>query len=280
MGAMENPEQPVHDTAVPATTSSPDVWERIKQHKVVQWTLAYLALAYTLLHGAELLGSSLGWSHGLLRVFTLLLIMGVPVAIIVSWYHGARGQRRVSGTELMIIAILLAMGGTYLWRDSKVALRLDPNLSLAYAVRAEVQGYDYQRCLEIDPACEVGRRHLAIVQLYLGRTDEALRLLEMGLENGYVFNDAQLTPAVAARGDRVGTLSILTVEYKDDPQLIRPPFRALTDPTFSDRDRQEAVKLVQDAKNSAEWVAMGDYWRKHGFPPQCKPIGDSDFECP
>jgi len=88
---MEIPGQPVPSTPPPATTSSRDAWERIKQHKVVQWTLAYLALAYTLLHGAELLGNSLGWSHGLLRVFTLLLIMGVPVVIIVSWYHGARG---------------------------------------------------------------------------------------------------------------------------------------------------------------------------------------------
>jgi adenylate cyclase len=95
------------------------VWQRIKRHKVVQWSLAYLALAYTLLHSAEMLGSSLGWSHGLLRFFTLLLILGVPVVIIVSWYHGARGQRRVSGTELMIIAILLAIGGAFLWRDSK-----------------------------------------------------------------------------------------------------------------------------------------------------------------
>jgi len=32
-----------------------DVWERIRQHKVVQWTLAYLAIAYTLLHGTEML---------------------------------------------------------------------------------------------------------------------------------------------------------------------------------------------------------------------------------
>ena len=128
---------------------------------------------------------------------------------------------------------------------------------------------------------------------------------------------------MAARGDRVGALSILAVVYKDDPQLIRPLFRALTDPAFSDRDRQDAIALVQGAKNSAEWVAIAllmlkaydkivpvdsdppilwyrddkawlrsparkqamqnwklpEYWRKHGFPPQCKPIGDSDFEC-
>ena len=95
----------------------PAIWDRIKQHKVVQWTLAYLALAYTLLHGAEMLGNSLGWPHGLLRLFTLLLILGIPVVITLSWYHGAKGQRRASGTELMIIAILLALGAAFLWRD-------------------------------------------------------------------------------------------------------------------------------------------------------------------
>ncbi len=107
----------------PAVAPTLAVWDRIKQHKVAQWTLAYLALAYTLLHGAEMLGDSLGWSHGLLRVFTLLLILGVPIVITLSWYHGARGLRRVNGTELMIIAILLAIGGTYLWRDNGLEQR-------------------------------------------------------------------------------------------------------------------------------------------------------------
>ncbi len=109
------------------------VWDRIKHHKVVQWTLAYLAIAYTLLHGAEMLGNSLGWSHGLLRLFTLLLILGVPVVITLSWYHGARGQQRVSGTELMIIAILLALGGTFLWRDSRTEHGDEPAATVAPA---------------------------------------------------------------------------------------------------------------------------------------------------
>ena len=94
------------------------MWARLKAHKVVQWTLAYLAVAYTLLHGAEMLAGTLNWSHGLLRIFTLILILGVPVIITLAWYHGARGQQRVSGTEFMIIAILLALGGAFLWRDS------------------------------------------------------------------------------------------------------------------------------------------------------------------
>ena len=94
------------------------MWARLKAHKVVQWTLAYLAIAYTLLHGAEMLAGTLNWSHGLLRLFTLVLILGVPVIVTLAWYHGARGQQRVSGTEVMIIALMLALGGAFLWRDS------------------------------------------------------------------------------------------------------------------------------------------------------------------
>jgi len=253
-----------------------------------------------------------------------------------------------------------------------MALRLDPNLSLAYAVRGEVQGdmipsrgavewedasesfsraiehdgtnatafawramdyaalgyfdlaiQDYQRCLDIDPAYELCRQHLAFVYLCLGRTDDALRFYEMGLENGYTVHHAAFAPAAAARGDRLGALSMLADEFRDDPQLIRPLFRALTDPTFGDRDRQDALALVNRAKNTrnliptalwilkaydkiiadntdppiwwaredAAWVKsqsrkqamqywhLPEYWRKHGFPPQCRPIGDADFEC-
>ncbi len=164
-----------------------------------------------------------------------------------------------------------------------------------------------------------------MVYLYLGRTDDALSLTEQGLQKGYFFDgDVQLAPAIATRGDRVGVLSILAQVYKDDPELIRPLFQSLTDPTFSDRDRQDAVALVKGAKNSAEFVPMAllmlkaydnivtfdssppiwwdrddkawrrsqgrkqlmlqwhlpEYWRKHGFPPQCRPTKDSDFECP
>lgn len=118
---MSNPppeprESPEIPPAPPRAIST--LWDRLKQHKVVQWTVAYLAVAYTLLHGAEMLGGSLGWPHGWLRVFTLLLVLGIPVVVTLAWYHGARGQHRVSGTEVMIIALLLAVGGAVLWRDS------------------------------------------------------------------------------------------------------------------------------------------------------------------
>jgi TolB-like protein/tetratricopeptide (TPR) repeat protein len=111
------PSQPIES---PAVASSESVWNRVKQHKVVQWVLAYAALAYTLLHGSEMLAEALNWPHGWIRAFTLILIMGTPLVAVLAWYHGAQGHKRVRASELMIIAMLLALGGAFLWRDSKM----------------------------------------------------------------------------------------------------------------------------------------------------------------
>ncbi|MGH9589518.1 MAG: hypothetical protein ACRD25_03950 [Terracidiphilus sp.] len=44
--------------------------------------------------------------------------MGFFVALVLAWYHGERGAQRVSGTEIVILALLLAIGGGLLWRFS------------------------------------------------------------------------------------------------------------------------------------------------------------------
>jgi hypothetical protein len=56
------------------------VWSRIKEHKVLQWTLGYAAAACTLLHGVEMVGNAFTWPHAIVRTVTLLLILGVPIA--------------------------------------------------------------------------------------------------------------------------------------------------------------------------------------------------------
>jgi hypothetical protein len=92
--------------AVPATESHhhTTVWARIKQHKIAEWTLAYVAFAFALLHGVTLLRDALEWPHVIVRSLTLLLIVGVPVVPTLAWYHGVRALKRVSGSELVITA--------------------------------------------------------------------------------------------------------------------------------------------------------------------------------
>jgi TolB-like protein len=111
---------PLADLA--ATSTEPEqsgfstVWHRIVDHKMMHWTLAYAAAGYTLLHGVEMVSGALGWPHVIARLLTLALFLGVPVVITLAWYHGAKGLQKVSGPELTIIAILLAIAGSFLWQ--------------------------------------------------------------------------------------------------------------------------------------------------------------------
>ena len=45
------------------------------------------------------------------------MIVGFFVTLVLAWYHGERGAQRVTGTELLILALLLAIGGGFLWRS-------------------------------------------------------------------------------------------------------------------------------------------------------------------
>jgi TolB-like protein/Tfp pilus assembly protein PilF len=95
------------------------LWARIKEHKVAQWTLAYAAAAYTVLHGTEMVSNAFAWPHLLVRIVTLLLILGLPLVVTIAWYHGHRAQRRVGRAELTIITVLLVIAGAALWHFAR-----------------------------------------------------------------------------------------------------------------------------------------------------------------
>src|SRR5271170_1414121 len=90
----------------PHAHSPGGVWARLKEHKVMQWTLAYAAAAYTLLHGTAMVSEALEWPKLVTRILTLVLILGVPLVMTLAWYHGAKGLKRISGPELLIVTLL------------------------------------------------------------------------------------------------------------------------------------------------------------------------------
>jgi len=106
------------DAGAPTPSHQPSTsafWHRVKEHKVAQWTIAYGAAAYTLLHIVEMVSDALDWPHLIVRIVTLSLILGTPVAATLAWYHGHRALRRVSGPELAILTILLVIAASVLW---------------------------------------------------------------------------------------------------------------------------------------------------------------------
>jgi TolB-like protein/Tfp pilus assembly protein PilF len=102
--------------------------QRLKQRKLVQWTVAYVAAAFALLQGIDIVAQRFGWPEQTMRLVIIALSVGLFVTLVLAWYHGERGAQRVTGTELLIIGLVLALGGGFLWRfaaarsaDSKTA---------------------------------------------------------------------------------------------------------------------------------------------------------------
>jgi TolB-like protein/Tfp pilus assembly protein PilF len=86
-------------------------FDSLKQRKIFQWAVAYLAGAWVLVQLIDVLGARWGVSESAARIIDIVLIVGFFVTLVVAWYHGDQGKQRVSGPELLIIAGLLAVGG-------------------------------------------------------------------------------------------------------------------------------------------------------------------------
>jgi serine/threonine-protein kinase len=121
---QDPPNEAQAPTAVPQPATAypqpPDsFWARIKRHKVVEWTLAYIAFGYALLHGVQMLRETFDWPLLVPRLTVFGLVLGAPIAVTLAWYHGHRARHRVSGQELSILIALLVVAGSALWWVSR-----------------------------------------------------------------------------------------------------------------------------------------------------------------
>jgi TolB-like protein/Flp pilus assembly protein TadD len=91
-----------------------DLLANLKQRKIVQWGLAYLAAAWLVMQVVDVLGGRWGISAASARIVDLALVAGFFVALVLAWYHGEQGRQRVSGAEILIITGLLAIAGLLL----------------------------------------------------------------------------------------------------------------------------------------------------------------------
>jgi TolB-like protein/Tfp pilus assembly protein PilF len=94
----------------------------LRRRKVVQWGLLYVAGAWGFLQGLQYVGDTFHWPEQVRQVSVLGLVIGLPIVLVVAWYHGDRGEQRVRGTELAIIALLFLLGGGIFWWYERASL--------------------------------------------------------------------------------------------------------------------------------------------------------------
>ena len=91
------------------------LWRRVNEHKIVQWSVAYVALAYGVQHAVILTSESFEWPNSVARISMLLFALGLPVVMTLAWYHGDRASRHFSRAELTIVSILLVIGTLFFY---------------------------------------------------------------------------------------------------------------------------------------------------------------------
>jgi len=91
------------------------LWEKLQRRKVVQWGIAYGLFAWGLLQGLEYLTDTFGWPPLLQQLATLAFLIGLPIVLVVAWYHGDRGEQQIHAAEFLILFGLLLLGGALFW---------------------------------------------------------------------------------------------------------------------------------------------------------------------
>jgi serine/threonine-protein kinase len=102
------------------------LWQRLKQRKLVQWSLAYIAFAFALIQVIDVVADSYDWPHLVMHLIFGVLTLGFIVTLVLAWYHGERGAQHVSGPELLLIALALAIGGGLLWHFGRAGSSATP----------------------------------------------------------------------------------------------------------------------------------------------------------
>ena len=67
-----------------------DLWQRLKRRKLVQWAVAYVAFAFALLQGIDIVAQRFDWPAAW-SAAGVALVVGFFVVLVIAWYHGERG---------------------------------------------------------------------------------------------------------------------------------------------------------------------------------------------
>lgn len=89
-----------------------DLLGRIRDRKIVQWAVVYLAGAWLFLEALGFVAETFSWPPSVVRSSILIAAVGFLAALVLAWYHGEKGEQRAGALELAILAALTVVAGT------------------------------------------------------------------------------------------------------------------------------------------------------------------------
>jgi hypothetical protein len=87
-------------TDTPTEREDEGAWGKLRYRKVVQWGIAYAAGSWVLLQVIGFLADAFHWPDVAKQVGAIALLFVLPIVLTLAWYHGDKGEQRVTRAEL------------------------------------------------------------------------------------------------------------------------------------------------------------------------------------
>lgn len=177
----------------------------------------------------------------------------------------------------------------------------------------------HRQCIVADPALAPCRSNLAVDLISLGRKDEARAVVDAAIDFGaFALGPGQLIILAELKRRDAFLFMSVNLSALRGWRKFDALYEALSDPgknrwlaaelkaLLVQNDASPRVHVLLNALGdyesplliTAHWTdvmsgyrkspqfkqhtrasGLPDYWRKHGFPPQCRPVGTDDFAC-
>lgn len=92
-----------------------ELFQQLKDKHLVRTAVVYLGGAWLLLEATGFFVDVYALSRSILDIVVLLVLLGFPAALVISWFHGEKGRQDVARAEaaLLLTLAVLAAVGTY-----------------------------------------------------------------------------------------------------------------------------------------------------------------------
>jgi TolB-like protein len=220
-----------------------EFFERLRRRKIVQWALAYVAGAFALIQVLDIVAQRFDWPAMAIRFTIIVLVIGLFVVQVIAWYHGDRGAQRVTGTELLILSLLLTIGGALAWRLAPTVSEPAPEPSTAAATKSANSA-----------AAPIDRKSIAVLPFENLSEEKANEYFASGMQD-------MILTKLAAIGDLKVISRTSTEKYKSHPDNLKIVAAELGVATLLEGSVQKAgnqvlinVQLIDAASDKHLWA--------------------------
>lgn len=195
-----------------------DVWEELRDRRLVRIVGGYLAGGWLVLQGVDQLVSHQLASGLAYRLALVGYLAGFPASVILGWFHGEKGAQKLTWTEIGMLG-LVAAGGVVAgvlvvqeYRTSPEALAERTPLDL----REVAVLYYEDRSEEADLAAITG----GLTESLIGKLDQVNQLEVVSANGVRPYRHTDLSPDSVARALGVGTLITGSISGPQDRMRI------------------------------------------------------------